>query len=210
MKEVYMDKKRTYLLILIGLLIIFISGCVGIPMPGADEAAIGRAFFRNEQDDLIHKVSKAVFPKEFTNFIRNDQKIYLYDENALDVSVEYTFKHSPGIATIYVYPAPAQLNDNILMTEYERCKQDVYKYKNVIKLLREQTSEYTASNQLLPSRFAAFHIHEGEQLYSLVTLTGKNTWFVLFRTTFPLKGSDEKLRDMMSTFPREFNYSAIQ
>ena len=46
-----MDKKRTSLLMLIALLIIFISGCTSIP--GANEAAIASGFFHNEQDDLI-------------------------------------------------------------------------------------------------------------------------------------------------------------
>lgn len=202
------DKIRTSLLLLIALISISIIGCTSISW--ADNSAISHGFSRNEYGDLIHKASKAVFPKEFTNFIRNDRKIYLYDENARDVSVEYTYRKGQGIATIYVYPAPDMVDDNILVTEYERCKRDVYEYKHVMDLLVEQTTEYNAVGQPLPAKFAVFLLNGDEQLYSLVTLTGKDGWFVLFRVSFPIKGADEKKREMMSTLPRDFDYSALQ
>ena len=41
---------------------------------------------------------------------------YIYiDENAQEISVEYTFDHSPGVATVYVYPAPTD-RDNTALT----------------------------------------------------------------------------------------------
>jgi hypothetical protein len=181
-------------------------GCTSVPIV----KSAPKGFIWGEGDALIHLASGAVFEVQYTDFVREDNRVIRYDEKARDVSVGYAYKSTFGIADIYVYPAPGQADGEILLTQYEQCKHDVFENKNVIRLLREEHLILEFDIGMLPTYIAMFLIDEGVQFDSMLILIGKGEWFVLYRISFPASTANEDILGAMTQLPWDFNYTAIR